>query len=879
MIQNADDAEATEVNILYDTRTHTTENLILKGMADSHGPALIVHNNSTFSYEDFKNITKLAGATKSDKPLKIGKFGVGFCSVYHITDVPSFVSGEWLYIFDPTLQYLKGVVRNENQPGKKMKYMSKFLARSNQLAPYTNLFGFSSSNLYNGTIFRFPFRTNPSEICSTRYNEHLISQLKQDLANNGSKLLLFLQNVKKITFSSIQNNELVMELSIECITDGDLIKCITKSIDSEDTVEYWLISSHNQILTQDNKTVPAIASVACKLSIDELSNTFVCKSIEGQLFCFLPLSVPATGLPVHVSANFAVMSNRSGIWTSEIPSDSREHWNQTLMTSVVPYCYCNLLLKVKEMYSSYEFYSLWPLDVLLQTKYPWLTLNSNLYKLIFQNKLLYSTSLRQWLTLSESRFLSQSLSTGCELLHNDITCIHKAVTCLKLSVVILPQHYLQQIQTTISPHSISYIEQVDFTSLFLSNISHFITDIDNRNKVLLHILSWVIMEQDYNSKLQELLQQYPCIPCCPNGVTLKLASQLIDPNVYNDMFDSNDEMFPVNTFFENTLIYQVMIKLGLLQSNIPPSIIISSAKTVQCIFNQNKPKALKRIKLLINCIEKHQNFSVHEILSLKKTPFLPVYSKPKNYILPWKGNGHLLLPAFELVAAESRDLWKCAVTVGSQRAIVDSRRDYGCGSIAHEVLSLLDIPTRPSLDDVLKHFECLIDKTMCDDAEVVKQICHCVYEYLNNELQSQKQISESGKRALKLPRLQDTVSTAEERLSVYTDKPFIWTGSCFAAPCDVAKNWKKNYSPYLYKLPDILSQQTLLLDVLKIKDDFTIHKLLAVFSTMKGNVDTKQVLLQTLPSRQCAALYGTDINYFGNKRKVHKTEDTTTTTE
>ena len=288
---------------------------------------------------------------------------------------------------------------------------------------------------------------------------------------------------------------MVRELSIECITDGDLIKCITKSIDSEDTVEYWLISSHNQIHTQNNKTVPATASVACQLSIDELSNTFVCKSIEGELFCFLPLSVPSTGLPVHVSANFAVMTNRSGIWTtssSEIPSDSREHWNQSLMTSVVPYCYYNLLLKVKQMYlngqiSSYKFYSLWPLDVLLQTKYPWLTLNSNLYKLIFQNKLLYSTSLRQWLTLSESRFLSQSLSTGCELLHDDITCIHKAVTCLKLPVVFVPQHYLQQIQTTISPHSISYIEQVDFTSLFLSNISHFITDIDNRNKVLLHI--------------------------------------------------------------------------------------------------------------------------------------------------------------------------------------------------------------------------------------------------------------------------------------------------------------------------------------------------------------------------------------------------------
>ena len=130
LVQNADDAEATEVNILYDGRQHTTDKLLFKGMADSHGPALVVHNNATFTKDDFVNITKLAGATKKDKPLKIGKFGVGFCSVYHITDVPSFVSGEWLYIFDPTLNHLKGVVRNENQPGKRVKHPSKFISKS-----------------------------------------------------------------------------------------------------------------------------------------------------------------------------------------------------------------------------------------------------------------------------------------------------------------------------------------------------------------------------------------------------------------------------------------------------------------------------------------------------------------------------------------------------------------------------------------------------------------------------------------------------------------------------------------------------------------------------------------------------------------------------
>ena len=55
LLQNADNAEATEVNICFDARNHTTERkrLFFPDMCEAHGPALIVHNNSTFSDEDF----------------------------------------------------------------------------------------------------------------------------------------------------------------------------------------------------------------------------------------------------------------------------------------------------------------------------------------------------------------------------------------------------------------------------------------------------------------------------------------------------------------------------------------------------------------------------------------------------------------------------------------------------------------------------------------------------------------------------------------------------------------------------------------------------------------------------------------------------------
>ncbi|VDI08010.1 Hypothetical predicted protein [Mytilus galloprovincialis] len=73
-----------------------------QGMAECQGPALWVYNDAIFKEEDFKNIIELGGKTKILDTEKIGKFGLGFCSVYNVTDVPSFVSKNTLVILDPT---------------------------------------------------------------------------------------------------------------------------------------------------------------------------------------------------------------------------------------------------------------------------------------------------------------------------------------------------------------------------------------------------------------------------------------------------------------------------------------------------------------------------------------------------------------------------------------------------------------------------------------------------------------------------------------------------------------------------------------------------------------------------------------------------------
>ena len=835
MIQNADDAGATEVNILYDNRTHSTQKLLFKGMAESHGPALIVHNNSTFTDEDFENITKLAGATKANQPLKIGKFGVGFCSVYHITDVPSFVSGGWLYIFDPTLKYLKGVVRNESRPGKKVKYKSKFLARSQQLTPYEDLFGFTGSSDYNGTMFRLPFRTSASQISSTCYNGYLVQQMKDDLVMNGSKLLLFLQHVKRITFSSIQGGSPVTEVSINCNTENGIKTCVTESPESL-TTEYWLVSSADGTLrTQDGCHKLVKASVACELVKED--SFYKCKAVDGSVFCFLPLSVPNTGLPVHISANFAVMSNRSGIWTgaaSGKPSDSREHWNHQLMTTKIPEAYCSLLKRLQNMYASgdlvsYDFYALWPLTNRLKMKYPWESMILALYKLISVEKLFYSLSTRQWLTLAKSQFLPS-------LFQSNDPSFDKAAIILKLPVVSLPPSHMDQLKDTL--HLKTLITEVEFTQSFLTNLESFENDICIRNDILYIMLSAIGADPTHYTSVTNQLQNVACIPTsfpC-EGQELKLASSLVDPIEFQDMFNPEDGMFPFNYFYESPLVREAMIKqLGLKTTDISWDAIISSARTVKNLFDVDKTKALKRVSCIIKSIAETTN-AIFPVETLKCIPFLPVLPKPQTYILPWKGDGCTVLPPSEVLAM-ANEVCKAGLVTGSVKAIVNTKYmdKGGCGFIPYHVKQLLGISTLPILDDVLIHFQHLVD-LMSDDSSQkflqnedirmhIEAICRNVYEFFENNLKN------ATPSILSNAEMTSQLTATEEKLKFYCDKPFIWTGRDFVTASNVAKNWKTE-GPYLFTIPEILSMRRRLQKVLCINDNFDINKLLDTLGHM-----------------------------------------------
>ena len=94
LIQNADDAKATIVKVVLDHRNLPTLSDKLVGsharnlLQRYQGPALLAYNNAIFSEGDWEGIQNLQQSGKSKDPFKVGKFGIGFNAVYHITGEP-----------------------------------------------------------------------------------------------------------------------------------------------------------------------------------------------------------------------------------------------------------------------------------------------------------------------------------------------------------------------------------------------------------------------------------------------------------------------------------------------------------------------------------------------------------------------------------------------------------------------------------------------------------------------------------------------------------------------------------------------------------------------------------------------------------------------
>ena len=851
MLQNADDAGATEMNICYDARQHTVrgETLFFPGMAECHGQALLVHNNAMFTQDDFKNITKLAGATKAGKALKIGKFGVGFCSVYHITDVPSFVSDNLLYIFDPTLTYLKDEIKNPALPGKKVTFTSHFISKSKQLAPYKEVFGFNPHHRYAGTMFRFPFRTAASELSGKIYTKEDVQQLISEIENSSSKILLFLQNMNCLTFAQFENNGtcsrelLKITKTTQSIGSRSIHQVTCTRSGSPSTTDYWLVESCTETVLGRCST----ASVACSLLPMDTTDHFRVGEVEGEMFCFLPLSMK-TGLPVHVSSNFAVSNNRRGIWTSDDESRMVEEvkWNETLMKQVIPTAYYRLLEALKDLFVDsklveYMFYSLWPLEAKLKVHNPWRLLVQTLYSdNIASSELFFSVSTGQWLSLANSRFLATDIlrsSFDDSAVSDDVLNV---VNYLKLPVVHLPEEY----HTHLTLESSMVTENV-FLQQFFSNIDQFDSIVDSRNQVLCLALEAFAGELDREKEryvyLKGYLENNACVPCVPDGQLLRKCVEVIHPRAeFSKLFDLEEKLFPLDQFCEKKLVEMAMKRLGMIHDSISMHLLEKRAHTVSTLYEMDVTKALERVKLILKYISMQESsLNKGDDSGIANVAFLPVMPKPADYPLSWCGERKQLLPGRELMLKGKASRYGQTNTnvyiAGSQVSLVYEvePKDGGCGYLTYVAKNILKIRSSPTPKEVIAHFKHLIEVFTSERTPSTSMIeradamARQVYEYLDSALRPQ--ITQGAEPHQPVD------------LSPISDSPCIWTGKEFMCCDNIAQEWKLKDGPYLFRVPSSIVARTNLLKALEIKEKFTILDFLNALHFLHDEYGTEQL--------------------------------------
>ncbi|XP_020498509.2 sacsin [Labrus bergylta] len=385
LLQNADDAKATEIYFVFDSRTHPTDRIFDDKWIPMQGPALCVYNNQPFTEDDVRGIQNLGRGTKEANPGKTGQYGIGFNSVYHITDCPSFISNnDILCIFDPHAQYAPGAT--SVSPGRMFKDLDSDFR--SQFSDVLNLYLGSHFKLEHSTMFRFPIRSTEmaktSEINSVPASDRMVQNLLDKLKNDGAELLMFLNHMEKISICEIDNvsGELKVLYSVTAkITDGDRLKRkqfhasvvdsvtkkkqltaipvqqITYTMDMEDTdgnMTTWMVCNRSGFPNIESVSKSVIsAHKNLDITLFPRGGVAACVSQNykkaHRAFCFLPLSLE-TGLPFHVNGHFALDSARRNLWRDDNGVGVRSDWNNNLMTSLIAPACVELLIQLKHRY-------------------------------------------------------------------------------------------------------------------------------------------------------------------------------------------------------------------------------------------------------------------------------------------------------------------------------------------------------------------------------------------------------------------------------------------------------------------------------------------------------------------------------------------------
>jgi uncharacterized protein DUF3883 len=251
ILQNAEDAGAAEISLKL-----------------SHNRLEIIHNGKDFDFRDVDGITGIGISTKKEDINSIGKFGVGFKSVFAVTKTPIIHSGSFHFKIEDFV--IPSLIDN---------------------------------NWINETLIVLPFN-HPS-----RTEDEVFEIVSKKLESIGLKTLLFLKNIEEIKWQTPKKSGHYYKESniFQNIENVQRVSIISKTAEDENFEEFLVIRKPIKIESHKLNV-----ELAYSILTDESGKDVIVKEKNSKLIVFFPTE-KVTYLNFLIQGPYKTTPNRENI--------------------------------------------------------------------------------------------------------------------------------------------------------------------------------------------------------------------------------------------------------------------------------------------------------------------------------------------------------------------------------------------------------------------------------------------------------------------------------------------------------------------------------------------------------------------------------------
>ena len=244
---------------------------------------------------DFHAISKVGSGNKYNQPGLIGRFGIGFVSVYQLTDQPVIRSGDVELTLDPQ-------------------------SEKNQIRTIDPVEG-SEIQITWALNDRSPIR---EALSASAFSLESLKPLQDDLVTTAEDCLLFLKNL----------------ISIEILRNGKRVSFVQKTVEDENHLELFFERKNKREkwyvihLDAEKAARPLKEKFVVIERLDRQTTAQIAFRLDdheertGRLFAYLPTEQDSP-VPCHINADFFPEQTRKAlVLTGE---QHERHWNEMLL--------------------------------------------------------------------------------------------------------------------------------------------------------------------------------------------------------------------------------------------------------------------------------------------------------------------------------------------------------------------------------------------------------------------------------------------------------------------------------------------------------------------------------------------------------------------